>query len=177
MKKLILVGLSALIILSCMDSNWSTFLLIDDFDELTSGDMFNDVGAHTEYHYLKQTAPIGNWALTSFRNETQNSWSVQRDGDDKIIYQKKYYPPGMDYYPMLVAGDVLWEDYEVEARFAPMEKRRQSGVVVRYKNDRCYYFVGVERDSAVLKLVQHGTGFFVLNEKVLVSQPMPYEDG
>ena len=148
----------------------------DDFDALPSGDLFSSVGAHTEYHYLREAAPRGNWALSTFRYGTQNSWGVQRDGDDKIIFQKKKYEDSMEYHPMLVAGDELWSDYTLEVKFAPTEKTLQSGIVFRYRNDRCNYFFGVKQNKAILKMVKHGTGFHKAYEKILAEAPFDYKE-
>lgn len=158
-------------------SNREELFFADEFDDLRSGDLFSDVGAHSEYHFLKEAAPKGNWALTSFRNETQNSWSVQRDNGDRILYQKRKYQDELDYHPMLIAGDERWEDYTVEVKFAPLNHELQSGVVFRYRNDRCYYFFGVKDKKAVLKVVQHGSAWLVPDEKVLHEVDLTYETG
>ena len=178
-KKLsLLLTLPVLLCLKPIDTeNNAPLLFADDFNDLHSGDMFSSVGAHTEYHYLKEAAPKGNWALSTFRYGTQNSWSVQSDGNDKVILQKRRYEVTYETHPMIVTGDELWKDYSVEARFAPLEKPFLSGVVFRYRNDRCYYFFGVEQNKAILKMVNHGKGFRIANEKILAEAPFDYKEG
>ena len=58
---------------------------------------------------------------------------------------------------MVVAGDLLWENYTVNTSFSSLEKEKPCGVVFRYNNDRCYYFFGVKQDTAFIKMVKHYT--------------------
>jgi len=76
---------------------------------------------------------------------------------------------------MVIAGDSLWKDYTLTARFAPANKQGLSGVVFRYQNDRCYYFCGVHGDRAILKSVNHATGFHEPVEQVLAEQPFRWQ--
>lgn len=155
----------------------SAVIFSDDFNALPSGPMFSRTGAHTEYHYLREAAPAGNWAQSTFRFATQNSWLVRSDGGDRVVVQHLSYPPTADYHPMLVTGHEFWKDYTLQVRFAPSDSRRQSGVAFRYRNDRCYYFFGIENDRAVLKLVRHGSAFRKLDEWLLEEQPFSFRPG
>ncbi len=47
----------------------------------------------------------------------------------------------------------------------------------RIRNDRCYYFFGVEGDRAVLKIVQHETSFRPPFEKILATQALTWTPG
>lgn len=152
-------------------------VLYDDFNTLSSGPMFASTGAHTEYHYLREGSPKGNWAQTTYRFRTQNAWKVFSDKGDKVIYQQLKYEPGSDHHPMLVAGNEFWQDYTLEAKFAPEEKKMQSGVVFRYRNDRCYYFFGVDSNKAVIKKVQHATSFRTQQETDLAAVPFNWQPG
>jgi hypothetical protein len=78
---------------------------------------------------------------------------------------------------MVIAGDELWGDYTVSVSFAPESKRGQSGLVFRYRNDRCYYFFGVNDNRAVLKMVRHGIAFRKPFEEVLAEAPFPWQIG
>ena len=175
-RKILALCIAFIALLSFYNPPKDPLFFSDEFDALPSGDMFTSVGAHTEYHYLKEGAPKGNWALSTFRYGTQNSWGVQRDDNDKIIYQKKKYQDSMEYHPMIVAGDDLWSDYTLEVKFAPTDKTLQSGVVFRYRNDRCNYFFGVKQNKAILKMVKHGTGFHKAYEKILAEAPFDYKE-
>ncbi len=143
-------------------------LLDDDFSGLRSGPLLGVVGAHTEYHYLPEAAPKGNWAVSTFSSDTatQRGWQVRRENGDALLAQtydnKRAYT-----HPMVVAGDELWEDYTVTVRFAPEARERPSGVAFRYRNDRCYYFFGVDGSEAILKMVRHATAYHKPYEKVL----------
>ena len=175
MKKLI-ACLSILLMLAWVDDK-QTIVLYDDFNNLPSGPMFASTGAHTEYHYLREAAPKGNWAISTYRFRTQNAWKIFSDKEDKVIYQQLKYEPGSDHHPMLVAGNEFWKDYTFEAKFAPEEKKMQSGVVFRYRNDRCYYFFGVDSNKAVIKKVQHANSFRTQYEVDLASAPFDWTPG
>ncbi len=78
---------------------------------------------------------------------------------------------------MIITGDELWGNYSVEVKFAPLAKPLLSGIVFRYRNDRCNYFFGVQNNKAVLKLLNHGTGFYKPNEKILAEAAFDYHEG
>ncbi|RPI29504.1 MAG: hypothetical protein EHM61_01310 [Acidobacteria bacterium] len=148
-------------------------LLEDCFADLKAGLFSSVVGAHTEYHYLPEAAPKGHWAVSCFLSdpESQRAWRVIEDGGQRLVYQTFRNQRTLHSHPMLVAGDPLWRDYTLEVDFAPDSTDDQSGVVFRYRNDRCYYFFGVQEGSAVLKLVRHETDFHQPFEKVLAQAP------
>lgn len=144
-------------------------ILDDDFSELPSQLISSPVGAHTEYHYLQEAAPIGNWAVSTFswRDESQRAWRVQSDRGEKVMAQT-YTKKGEPYWhPMLVAGDPLWQDYTVNIRFAPQSDNGRCGIAFRYQNDRCYYFFGLDGDKLRLLKIQHATAVHRPHETVL----------
>ena len=148
-------------------------LLDDDFHTYRSGLFSSVVGAHTEYHYLPEAAPKGNWAVSTFRSDvpSQRAWRiVEVDGQAAMAqtYKNKY----RHYHPMLVTGDPQWRDYTVAVRFVPETNEGQRGIVFRYRNDRCYYFFGVENQQVILKRVDHATAFRKPLEKILAAAPM-----
>ena len=65
-----------------------------------------------------------------------------------------YDNPDVHTHPMVIAGDPLWDDYTLTVTFAPGSSVKQSGILFRYQNDRCYYFCGVSGDKAVMKMVK-----------------------
>ncbi|MCF7973228.1 MAG: hypothetical protein K9N55_05405 [Phycisphaerae bacterium] len=138
-------------------------LLEDDFSGLAPR-MFSSgvIGAQAEYHFLPAVAKQGNWQVSCFRSdESQRAWRVIGDDKGQAMYQAMTSKPSDAKYmhPMIVAGDPLWGEYTLEVTFTPESDVMQSGVIFRYQNDRCYYFFGVERAQAVLKVVNHATGF------------------
>ena len=153
-------------------------LLDDDFSRLPSGVLMGVVGAHAEYHYLPECAPKGNWAVSAYTSkpESQRAWRVCRERGRPVLVQA-YENKSKDTHPMLVAGDPLWSDYTLEVRFAPESSARQSGVIFRYRNDRCYYFFGVIGRKAVLKTVGHGIGFRQPCEKILAQCDCAWKAG
>ena len=75
-------------------------LFCDDFGELKRGSLSNHLGAHTEYHYLPEAAPKGNWAISNGRGW----WSVHEVDGERFIYQSK--TDEINYsHPMIIAGD------------------------------------------------------------------------
>ena len=153
-KFIVLIIVVSCLLTSCKSISGDGCLLYDDYRGLKRGSLSTDLGAYTEYHYLPEAAPKGNWAVSNDRGW----WSVHDVDGERFIYQSKV--DEIDYsHPMIIAGDEFWEDYKYTVRFVPKSKQFQSGVVFRYQNDRCYYFFGAEGDKVVLKLVKHATGF------------------
>lgn len=161
-KLVILIISCCCLFSSCTSMSNDGCLLYDDYRGLKRGSLSTDLGAHTEYHYLPEAAPKGNWAISNDRGR----WSVHEADGQRFIYQSK--ADSINYsHPMIIAGDVFWEDYKFTVSFVPESKEYQSGVVFRYQNDRCYYFFGVVGDKAVLKMVKHAVGFHKPYEKIL----------
>lgn len=157
----------------------SAILFEDDFSALRTGLFGSVVGAHTEYHYLPESAPKGNWVISAFtsRIASQRAWKVCRFDGEPVMYQAYENKRSKHTHPMIVAGDELWSDYTVTVRFAPESDRDQSGVVFRYRNDRCYYFFGVDGPKAILKMVRHATAFRKPYEKTLAERDYAWRPG
>ena len=173
MKKEILYALIIAILAGCQPSSsqFTEVLLFDDFSSIRRGPYSVEVGAHTEYHYIHMAAPTSQWAVSTFTwdSDFQRAWHVRQEGDDRQMIQVLNNQPDKHTHPMLVAGEQDWEDYEVIVQFTPQSKDLQSGVVFRYRNDRCYYFGGVRGDSLILKMVKHATAFHKPYEEILGS--------
>lgn len=154
-------------------------LLEDDFSALKPGQFSSVVGAHTEYHYLSDSAPKGHWSVTSFRSDigSQRAWKVFRVQDEPVLAQIFDNKKTKHAHPMVIAGDESWRDYHLMVRFAPLSDRAQSGVVFRYRNDRCYYWFGVRNGQTVLKMVRHATAYRKPFEQVLATAPYPFTVG
>jgi len=153
-------------------------LLTDDFSTYPAGMFSSEVGAHTEYHYLPEAAPVGNWAVTTFRSSvpSQRAWRiVEHDGAPAMgqFYKNSF----GHYHPMLVTGDVAWGDYTITTSITPRSDARMAGVVFRYRNDRCYYFAGMDGERAVIKRVNHATAFHKPDEKIFAEAPANWQPG
>ena len=153
-------------------------LLEERFDQLDVGMFSSPVGPLTEYHYVPEAAPKGNWAVSCFGTDlgAQTAWHVEEENGRRVMVQT-FDNESADTHPMIVTGNEYWGDYRVQVEFAPESKRDQSGVVFRYRNDRCYYFFGLDGSSAVLKMVRHGTGFRQPYEKVLAKKEVEWVPG
>ncbi|TWU14684.1 FG-GAP repeat protein [Symmachiella macrocystis] len=154
-------------------------LLEDGFADLKPGQFSSLVGAHTEYHYLPDSAPKGHWSVSSFtsRITSQRAWKVFEHEGEAVLAQIYDNVKTKHAHPMVVAGDDAWQDYTCEVRFVPESDRDQSGVVFRYRNDRCYYFFGVDGDQAILKMVRHATAYHKPFERILASEKFDWKPG
>jgi len=153
-------------------------LFEDQFESMRTGSVGSEVGAHFEYHYLPKLNVEGPWAISTFSSgaASQRAWRVARH-DGKAVLLQTYENKLAHTRPTIVAGDVLWMDYTLNARFTPESVRGRSGVSVRHHNDRCYYFVGVENGKAMLKLVQHEKAFRVPDERILAESELDWKPG
>ncbi len=154
-------------------------LLEDSFDSLKSGYLLGPVGAHTEYHYLSASAPKGPWSVTTFtsRVASQLAWQAFRVHGDAVLAQTYDNVKTKHAHPMVVAGDPAWRDYRIDVTFAPQSIRARSGAVFRYRNDRCYYFFGVDGPRAILMMVRHATAYREPYRKILASSPTTWKTG
>ena len=64
-------------------------LLADNFGGLEVGMFSTPVGPHTEYHYLPEAAPKGNWAVSCFASKAgaQRAWYVRRENGTNVMEQ------------------------------------------------------------------------------------------
>lgn len=165
--------------------NFTHILLQDDFSTLDTGLFSAPVGPMTEYHYLAEAGTKGNWAVTSFapaggmqRIGWAVAWQVLREDDSNVMHQTfRNRSAFRRTHPMIIAGDSLWKDYRMTVVFRPENDSLSSGVAVRYRNSRQFYFFGIRDGAAYISKFNHGAGFRVLNEEILVSQPYVFESG
>jgi hypothetical protein len=150
----------------------------EDFSGFRSGLVGSVVGAHTEYHYLSEAGPKGAWHISTFTSDptSQRAWRVIKPSGVSEMVQavtntRKHT------HPMLIAGDEFWGDYSLSTSFSPESKEKQSGVVFRYRNDRCHYFLGVKGGRAILKKVQHARAFHEPHEEVLDESAFAWKPG
>ncbi|MEP6595259.1 MAG: hypothetical protein ABJA71_04895 [Ginsengibacter sp.] len=170
MSKVIYFFLLVAILTGChAPSKFTKVLLYDDFSSIRRGPYSVDVGAHTEYHYLHEAAPRSQWAVSTFTWESdfKRAWQIRQEGDDREMVQVFKNQPNSYAHPMVIAGEQDWEDYFTKVQFTPESKSLQSGIVFRYRNDRCYYFAGVSGDSLILKMVKDEIAFHKPYEEIL----------
>lgn len=174
MKTYAIVILLVILVISSCQNKSETLVFQDGFEHMQRGPLSSYLGAQTEYQYLPEARPHGDWAVATFRYEGEraNVWSLREDTLGRYIYQKHLYEPQMHWHPMMVAGSEHWKNYRVELDFIPEDTSLQSGLVFRYHNSRCYYFWGVQGNKAVLKLVNYETAFRVANEKILAEKEL-----
>lgn len=179
MSKAFFLFLLTAILAGCQlpSDRFTEVLLFDDFSSIRRGPYSVEVGAHTEYHYLHEAAPRSQWAVSTFTWDPpfQRAWQVRQEGDDRQMIQIFENQPDKHTHPMVVAGEPDWKDYVVTVQFTPQLKKLQSGIVFRYRNDRCYYFAGVRGDSLILKMVKHATAFHKPYEKILGSSYLNWD--
>ena len=142
-------------------------LLDDDFSGLDVGMFSAAVGAHTEYHYLPEAAPRGNWAVACFGSGGMGTaWHVQEQGGARVMAQTLE-NRRTHTHPMLATGDFRWADYTVSVTFTPEADQALSGIVFRYHNNRCYYYFGFSGPDIVLKKLRHATAYHQPYEEIL----------
>ena len=103
----------------------SAVLLEDDFSGLAPGMFSTPVGPHTEYHYLPEAAPKGNWAVSCFTWEpgAQRAWWVKQEHGAHVMAQT-FDSKGMAHtHPMVITGDTLWADYTARVNLAADSRR------------------------------------------------------
>ena len=162
--------LTFILFISCQNFEKDPVLFQDNFNGAVRGDLSSRLGAHTEYHYIPEAAPRGNWAVSNERGW----WRIHQTGDSSYMMQSKT-DNAVYTHPMIITGDEFWQDYEFSSSFLPESTANQSGIVFRYQNDRCYYFFGVDSDQVVLKMVKHGEGFHKPYEKILSQKDFEWE--
>ena len=154
-------------------------LFEDRFETLRPGSLMPVVGPHSEYHYLSEAIPFGPWAVTAFDSgsDTQTAWRSIRLEDGSSALQQVCRNKAKHWHPMVVAGDRMWQDYSVHAKLHVEEDQGRFGIAVRQRNDRCYYFVGIDAGHAVLIRVQHEVEFQVPGEERLAAAPIDLAKG
>ena len=172
-------SLAAFLTCRTMEGEKAAILLEDDFSGLTPGMFSAPVGPHTEYHYLPEAAPRGNWAVSCFTWEpgAQRAWWVIEESGGQVMAQSFDSKQMTHTHPMVITGDTLWTDYTATVTFAADSRRDQCGILFRYRNDRCYYFFGLDREKILLKMVRHATDFHKPYENILAAKNFDWETG
>ncbi len=160
---LIWAGLAA-----CSFPDRRVVLLDEDFSSLPRGPLSTDAGAHTEYQYIAEARPQTRWTVATFRYNLPPSWEIRKPDDRQVMVQSAT-NTDEHWHPMVQTGSSFWSDYEVEIEFSPSDTKKRNGMVFRYQNNRCYYFLGIEADSVKLIKVEHEKAFRVPDETLLAA--------
>ncbi len=168
-----------MVIAGCNKINIKQFRLTDDFSALDTGMFSAPVGAHTEYHYLPEAAPKGNWVVSSFASGDAwgKAWQVKAEGTSHVMYQTLLNKSQKWTHPMIITGDSLWQDYSFTVKFEPEDDSQYSGVAFRYRNDRCFYFFGILESMAYISKFRHSYLFNSLYETRLTQKPFILNPG
>ncbi len=147
----------------------------DEFEKIPVGMFSTDVGPKTEYHFIPEAAPKGNWAVSCFNwgNGWGQAWEVIEQPNGKRAMRQNYRNNKVSHtHPMVMAGNANWQNYRVDAQLTiPTDSMARVGLVVRYLTNRSYYFVGFEKGQLWIRKVQHETAFRVPDEQPLASTP------
>ncbi|WP_423127374.1 hypothetical protein [Gaoshiqia sp. Z1-71] len=152
---------------SCRHQPGKTILLNEDFSQQVPGPLLTDLGAHTEYHYLPEARPRSNWVVSTFRYNLPASWEIRKNGHGQNMMVQTATNHNSHWHPMVITGSPFWTNYTLEATFRPGNLRNRNGIVFRYQNDRCYYFLGMDNNAICLMKVNHATGFRQPDETML----------
>ncbi len=165
MKRCIFLGYLLLLTwtlqLAAQEQSESSMLFHDDFSSLEKGTFSKRHGiaknrdyysATREYHWLTLTN-TGQWDEgnidSSFRNPEWNSaWRVVGTGHDRRLefgIKKESRANGL-----VVAGDLLWEDYSVSVEMQAAGGSGLSGIVFRYQDNRHFYFFGFDEQGQLV---------------------------
>lgn len=171
-------GLAAVLAVAALAQDRDVIVLDETFSAFTTGPLMGVVGAQAEYHYVPDTAPKHGWAVSSFRSDpaSHRAWRVIEQNGQRLMTQTST-NKWKEHHPLIVAGDPLWADYTVEARFMAETAEHQCGIAFRMHSDRRYYFFGVVGQRAVIRLMNEGAAFRVPNEEILADAPFAWGPG
>jgi len=178
MKKNLRLAILLLLATTAARAADDVVLFEDGFGTMRTGAIGTEVGAHLEYHYLPKINTEGPWSISTFvsGSPSQRAWRVARHNGQPVVLQT-WENKMAHTHPTMVAGDDLWADYVLTARFTPETTKGRSGLSFRHHNDRCNYFFGVQDGKAVLKLVKDEKAFHVPDEKILAERALQWKPG
>lgn len=172
LMNLIACGLLFLSALSLQAQTGTDLILLnEDFHEFPVRMFSTVVKAFAEYHYVSESAPKFGWAVSAQAEaiSAQRAWWIYEENGKKLMTQTFDNDENFT-HPIVVAGDSLWTDYTIAVSMKPESDKKQSGILFRYQNDRCYYFFGIDKGKVVLKMVKHATAFHKPYEKILAEK-------
>jgi hypothetical protein len=113
---------------------------------------------------------FGVWQNVFWRTR-EGGWAVTKEKDREILEHPIYYDE------CLVTGDYLWRDYSIETKIRQMlpgslpflwmdhdfDITGRTGVLFRYRDNRHYYFYGIERYDRLVLLRREDRNWVVLD--------------
>ncbi|HKK61838.1 MAG TPA: hypothetical protein VJ951_04710, partial [Bacteroidales bacterium] len=171
------------LIYSCSGNLSQTILFEDTFSRLPAGIISSGEGSFGVYHYLPGLGQAGPWKVTAFNEHPgfENAWEIVHNNDHSFLHHNYFAVdenlnrkhPYM--HSMIVAGDTIWHDYKVSFEFSPHQLLDQCGLAFKYKNDRSYYYYGMDGNRLVIKMVKHETAPRRPYEEILASLYFDWE--
>lgn len=151
-------------------------LLHDEFTDLPIGQFSAEVGPHTEYHFLPEAAPKGNWTVACFISpiESQRAWHIV-ECEGAHAFSQTYTNERPHTHPVVVAGESEWRDYTTEVTLTPHSAHGRIGVLFRCHNSRCYYFFGLVEGGVALICVNDGSAYRTPVEHILAEADRGWE--
>ncbi|MBN2697290.1 MAG: hypothetical protein JXR52_00580 [Bacteroidales bacterium] len=173
---------------SCISSVRQSVIFEDRFGSLPQGPINRSASLNSLtpcYYVPGAIAKAGGWMVaTSMRNESfQNAWNIEHAEGGAFLSQtfknlnERYEPISQIIHPLIVAGDELWEDYSVEFTFSPEFVMDKCGLVFRFRDERNFYFYGMEGNTIMLKQIHQATAPRRPLEKILAVAPFNWEPG
>lgn len=159
--------------------SFDRIVLEDDFSGYSPGLLSPPVGPHTEYHFLKEVQPRGNWRVTSFYHNPRGAdtaWRVETSQGKHAMCQT-ITNKNVFTHPMVMAGDHRWRDYRASVEMVPEIVNSRAGLVFRYRNDRQYYFFGMVKSGISLLSVNHESAFHTPVETALGNKKFDWQSG
>lgn len=171
-------GLVSVLALAALARDRDIIVLDETFSGFKTGPLMGVAGAQAEYHYVPDTAPRHGWVVSSFRSDpaSHRAWRVVEEDGQRLMTQTST-NKWKEHHPLIVAGDRMWADYTVEARFMPKTADHSCGIAFRMHSDRRYYFFGVVGQRVLSRLVNEGAAFRLPHEEILGDAPFAWSPG
>jgi len=173
------------LIYSCSGNVIQTSVFTDGFNALDPGRISLADSANPAVYFQEGNGMAGDWSVaTSLKHEGfEQAWKIRSEGDRNILTQSfvnlniQNEPLSLVTHPILVAGDSLWSDFQIEVDFTPMAKFDKCGVVFGYRHPNDFYFFGTEGNTVILKHVQPPVTPLRPIEKILEYRPLVWTPG
>lgn len=126
-----------------MQNDATVQVFCDDFSSFSLGAFPYDAdhSAMGEYHYYPPKGYCGQWydPITSCNYRGPNWLITTHKGEKYMEQQRVRNPLTKNVRPMLVAGDVQWCDYTVQAKVRFLSTAEPAGILFRYQTSLQYY--------------------------------------
>ncbi len=174
-----------ILIFSCSGKVTQTSVFSDGFNALDPAMIRLADATDPAIYFRSGRGEAGAWSVaTSLRQEGFNeAWQVRRNGDNMVLaqvytnldYQNE--PLSLITHPIMVSGDSLWNDFQIEVDFTPLAKFDKCGVVFGYQHPNDFYFFGTEGNTVILKHIQQSVTPLRPIERILEYRPLVWTPG